>query len=192
MKLIFATQNNNKIKEINALLSNKIKICSLANVNIFEELEETGFTFKENARQKAITVYNITGLNCFADDTGLETEALQGKPGVYSARYAGAHKSTADNIQLLLSQLNNHTNRNAVFKTVICLLLNGKEYYFEGILEGKISTEPKGAEGFGYDPVFMPNGYTKTLAELTIEEKNKISHRAIAFKKLTSFLSQIH
>ncbi|MFN4083191.1 MAG: RdgB/HAM1 family non-canonical purine NTP pyrophosphatase [Bacteroidia bacterium] len=190
MHLIFATHNNNKAKEIHALLGDNFKISTLYDIGITEEIPETGQTLEENAIQKAREVFKLTNLNCFADDTGLEVEVLNNAPGVYSARYAGQQKNSSDNINLLLSQMQNETNRNARFKTVICLILDGKEYLFEGILNGVITHTPSGSNGFGYDPIFMPEGFSKTLAEISLEEKNKISHRAKAFILLKNFIAQ--
>ncbi|MBC7381731.1 MAG: RdgB/HAM1 family non-canonical purine NTP pyrophosphatase [Bacteroidia bacterium] len=187
MKIIFASHNKHKTKEISALLDGLIQIHSLEEIGIFEELIESGSTLHENAQMKAQAVYEATDLNCFADDSGLLVEALNGEPGVYSARYAGEQKDSEANMHKLLANLKGIENRNARFSTVICLLLNGKEHYFEGHLDGKINLEKRGNEGFGYDPVFIPEGSEKTLAEMTLPEKNKISHRAKAFISMRNF-----
>ncbi len=190
MELLFATQNNNKAIEINRILGNQIRLITLTEVAITAELAETGVTLRENAFQKAEQAFALTGKNCFADDTGLEVDALNGAPGVYSARYAGLQKNDADNIRLLLKNLTNQSNRSACFKTVICLFLNQQCYFFEGVLNGTISEMPTGNGGFGYDPIFIPEGYTKTLAQLTLDEKNAISHRAKAFDAMRLFLQK--
>lgn len=187
MKVIFASHNKNKTREIASLLDGLIQVYSLEDIGFFEEIIESGSTLEENALIKAQTVFKHTGMNCFADDTGLVVEALNGQPGVHSARYAGEQKSSTDNLIKLLSELKGIENRKAWFKTIICLILKGEIHYFEGILSGKISHEMSGKEGFGYDPVFIPSGFSKTLAEMTLEEKNAISHRALAFKAMRNF-----
>lgn len=189
--LVFASQNENKIKEIQALLPNHIQIKSLAEINCFTDIPETGTTLEENAKIKADFVTQNYKLDCFADDSGLEVDYLNGAPGVYSARYAGEQKNSQDNIDLLLKNLENVTIRNACFKTVITLNHLEKQYFFTGIVNGKITLERKGSQGFGYDPIFIPEGYTKTFAEMTLEEKGKISHRALAIKQLVDFLVKI-
>jgi XTP/dITP diphosphohydrolase len=189
MKLIFATQNKNKLQEVKKLLRNDIELFTPWDFNFHDEIPETGETLTENALQKAYFIYEKLKQNCFADDTGLEVEALNGAPGVYSARYAGEEKSADKNMDKLLFELNNNGNRKACFKTVIALLLDGKEYLFEGRIDGYITNEKRGNSGFGYDPVFIPDGFDNTFAEMTIEEKNLISHRAIAVKKLAEFLN---
>lgn len=188
MNLLFASHNQNKVNEISALLDGKIKIQSLNDVGIFDEIEEYGKTLTENALIKARFVFDKTKQSCFADDTGLLVDALNGAPGVLSARYAGVEKNADKNMDLLLQNLIQNNNRKAKFVTTIALLFEGKEILFEGFLEGEIITEKKGNAGFGYDPIFLPKGFSKTLAEMNLEEKNKISHRAIAFEKLKSFL----
>jgi XTP/dITP diphosphohydrolase len=188
-KIVFATGNSNKLKEIKAAI-NRCEIISLRDLGITEEIPETGITLKENALQKAKCIFYKTGLSCFSDDSGLEIEALENRPGVYSARYAGPACSSEENIQKILNQLENIKNRVARFKTVIALILNGKEYFFEGEIVGKILKEKKGSDGFGYDPIFKPNGCDETFAQMSIELKNKISHRGIAVRKLVSFLNQ--
>lgn len=190
MKLIFATNNANKALEIQHLIGNNYIIQTLKDIGCTEDIEETGLTLKENASIKSHYVANHFNVSCFADDTGLVVDALNGKPGVFSARYAGAQKNDNDNMQLLLQNLEGKENRSARFLTVISLLLNETEYFFEGELRGTIITEKRGTNGFGYDPVFMPDGYNNTLAELSLAEKNRISHRAKAFNKLRAFLAE--
>jgi XTP/dITP diphosphohydrolase len=190
MKLIFATQNQHKLQEIKLLLPESIELISLADLNFTDDIAETADTLKGNALLKAKYIYKRFAINCFADDSGLEVEALNGAPGVYSARYAGLQKNDADNNQKLLIQLKGKPNRNACFKTVIALVLNGKEYTFDGVIEGTILEEMHGTQGFGYDPLFKPNGYNKTFAQISADEKSKISHRALAVNKLVDFLSQ--
>lgn len=191
MKLIFATNNKHKIREISDLLDQKFSILGLADVNITEDIPEDAETLEENALFKARYVHDKTGMNVFADDTGLEVDALGGAPGVYSARYAGEGRSFDDNNIKLLGEMKNVDNRSARFRTVIALILNGKEYLFEGTVEGEIIRERKGTDGFGYDPVFKALGSSMTFAEIPLSEKNKISHRAKAMRKLLSFLSEI-
>jgi XTP/dITP diphosphohydrolase len=188
MDLIFASHNENKVFEIANLVGNKYKILSLNDINFKEDIIENGSTLQENALIKARTIFNETGKNCFADDTGLLVKSLNNEPGVYSARYAGEQKNADDNMNLLLLNLNNKTDRQAKFTTIIALIMNGYEFIFEGELAGSIILEKKGSNGFGYDPIFKPNGYINTLAQLDITEKNKISHRALAFKKMIDFL----
>lgn len=186
--LVFASHNAHKVKEINQLLEGKYNVQSLAESGFTEEIEETGSTLTENALLKAISIYSKLHCDCFADDTGLEVDALGGRPGVYSARYAGEPKNDSNNIQLLLQELNGIEKRTARFKTVIALIIKGKEYLFEGVVEGRISEEMNGNNGFGYDPVFIPAGYDITFAQMTAAQKNDISHRAIAVRKLADFL----
>ncbi|HCQ30617.1 MAG TPA: non-canonical purine NTP pyrophosphatase [Flavobacteriales bacterium] len=189
--LIFATNNENKVKEIKKLIPQNIKLLSLKRVGIEEDIPETGKTLQENALQKARYVYEKTGKDCFADDTGLQVEALNGAPGVYSARYAGEEKNADKNMDKLLSEMKGKTNRKANFTTVIALILNGKEYLFEGSVQGEIAHSKSGNEGFGYDPVFIPDEYApKTFADIPLDEKNKISHRARAINKLVEFLKE--
>ena len=187
-ELVIATHNKHKLDEIQKLLGDRIKLISLRDLGCNEDIPETGTTLKENAYQKAKYVWEKYKKNCFADDTGLMVEALDGAPGVYSARYAGEHCSFDDNIDLLLENMEGKTNRNASFETVVCLIEDGKEQYFEGRCEGCILTERYGKGGFGYDPIFMPNGYGESFAELSMEEKNKISHRGKATDKLIKYL----
>ena len=190
MKLVFATNNKNKIKEIKHLLNNSLEILSLEDINCFEDIPETSDTIEGNAIQKAQYVYENYGYNCFADDTGLEIEALNGEPGIYSARYAGEEKNPEMNMNKVLDKLKNVSNRNARFKTVIALIVDGKTTCFEGIVEGEITHTKSGSEGFGYDPIFMPKGYNKTYSEMSLDIKNTMSHRAIATKKLIAFLKK--
>lgn len=191
MRLIFSSQNQHKISEVRSKLPSFISLSDLSEFNLTSEIPETGKTLEENALIKAKFVYENFKLNCFADDSGLEVEILGNAPGVYSARYAGEPKNDEKNMDKLLLALENHSNRNAQFRTVICLILLGKEYFFEGIIKGKIIHARKGKDGFGYDPIFIPDGYEKTFAEMTIEEKNKISHRALAVEKLVEFLNKV-
>ncbi len=191
MQLIFATHNKNKVKEVKSLIPKTIDLLSLDDINLLTEIEETESTIEGNALLKAKTIFEQTGINCFADDSGLLVEALNGAPGVYSARYAGEQKSDEDNIQKLLQTLNNESNRKAHFKTVMALIIDGKDFLFEGIIHGKIITEKIGTNGFGYDPIFIPDGYSETFAQLNSETKNAISHRGIALQKLLEFLKSI-
>lgn len=190
MKLVFASNNKNKIEEIQALVPKTIQILSLEEIGCNEDIPETADTIEGNAILKANYVTEKYGYNCFADDTGLEVEALNGAPGVYSARYAGKQKDANDNMDKLLSELKEKPNRKANFKTVIALNLNGKQNLFTGIVNGKIIEEKIGTNGFGYDPIFVANGFDKTFAELTMEEKATISHRGIAVKELILFLQK--
>lgn len=190
MKLVFASNNKNKILEIQQLVPNSIQILSLEEIGCTEDIPETTDTIEGNAILKANYVTEKYGYNCFADDTGLEVETLNGAPGVYSARYAGEQKDANDNMDKLLLELKDKSNRNANFKTVICLNLNGTQQLFTGIITGKIIEEKIGTNGFGYDPIFIANGYNKTFAELTLEEKANISHRGQAVAQLIAFLSK--
>lgn len=190
MKLVFASNNKNKIQEIQALVPNTIQIVSMEDIGCTEEIPETADTIEGNAILKANYVTEKYGYDCFADDTGLEVETLNGAPGVYSARYAGEQKDANDNMDKLLSELKDKSNRKANFKTVIALNLNGKQNLFTGIINGKIIEEKIGTNGFGYDPIFVAEGYEKTFAELTMEEKSTISHRGIAVKELILFLQK--
>jgi XTP/dITP diphosphohydrolase len=189
-KIVFATGNPNKLKEINSAI-NSFEIVGLKDLKITEEIPETGDTLKKNALQKAKYVYDKTGLDCFSDDTGLEIEALNYRPGVYSAMYAGADCNAGNNMRKVLEELGETPNRNAQFKTVIALILQGKEYFFEGVVKGEILKEKKGKDGFGYDPIFRPLGYKKSFAEMSIAQKNEISHRGLAAKKLIKFLASL-
>jgi XTP/dITP diphosphohydrolase len=190
MELIFATNNPNKVTEIQQKLNERYIIKSLRDIGFDDDIPEDFETLKENAEVKADTIYKITGKNCFADDTGLEVDALNGEPGVYSARYAGIHGDAKANMKKLLQNLDGIEKRAAKFKTVICLILNGEKFFFEGIAEGEITKEESGAEGFGYDPIFKPKSYNITFAEMPLDEKNKISHRAKAFEKMLAHLNQ--
>lgn len=190
MKLVFASNNKNKIQEIQALVPSVIQIVSLEEIGCTEDIPETADTIEGNAILKANYVTEKYGYDCFADDTGLEVEALNGAPGVYSARYAGEQKDANDNMDKLLSELKDKTNRKANFKTVIALNLNGNQNLFTGIINGKIIEEKIGTNGFGYDPIFVAEGFDKTFAELTMEEKSTISHRGIAVKELILFLQK--
>ena len=191
MKLVFATQNSNKIKEVRSLLPSSIQLISLRDLETGEELPETGRTLEANASQKARYIYDKFGLNCFADDTGLEVEALGGRPGVWSARYAGPACRTEDNIRKVLTELKDVTNRAARFRTVIALIVDGEVYLYEGIVNGRISLEPSGTGGFGYDPVFIPDQESRTFAEMSLVEKNRISHRGMAIQAFISGLTTI-
>jgi XTP/dITP diphosphohydrolase len=191
MKLVFASNNKNKIQEIQQLVPNSIQILSLEEIGCTEDIPETADTIERNAILKANYVTEKYGYNCFADDTGLEVETLNGAPGVYSARYAGEQKDANDNMDKLLSELKDKTNRKANFKTVIALNLNGEQNLFTGIINGKIIEEKIGTNGFGYDPIFVADGFNKTFAELTMEEKSTISHRGIAVKQLLTFLQKL-
>ena len=188
MKIVFATNNPNKLSELQALVPKGIEILSMKDINCNEELPETNPTLKENALQKAQYVYKNFGFNCFADDTGLEIESLGGAPGVYSARYAGEGCNADDNMKKVLIELENMDNRNATFRTVIALIINGDEYIFQGECNGEITKTKNGVGGFGYDPIFMPQGYEITFAEMSKQEKGALSHRGRAVDKLVSFL----
>ncbi|MCQ4912885.1 MULTISPECIES: non-canonical purine NTP diphosphatase [Bacteroides] len=190
-KLVFVTNNLHKLNEVSTILENKIELLSLNDINCHIDIPETSNTLEGNALLKAQYIYSNYKLNCFADDTGLEVEALNGEPGVYSARYAGDIHNSEANMLKLLHNMENKKNRQAQFRTVISLILDETEYQFEGIIKGKIITEKRGSSGFGYDPIFIPEGYDKTFAELGDEIKNKISHRAQAVNKLCKFLFTI-
>jgi XTP/dITP diphosphohydrolase len=191
MKLVFATNNLHKLKEVQEMLSNSIEVLSLKDIGCSEDIEETESTLEGNAKLKADYITKKYGFDCFADDTGLEVEALNGDPGVYSARYAGEHGNAEKNMEKLLIELQNKSNRKAKFKTIIALNLRNKQYLFEGICEGKILNEKSGVKGFGYDPIFKPKNASCSFAEMNSEEKNIISHRGIAIQKLVNFLSLI-
>lgn len=190
MKLIFATGNQHKLMEVKKIMPSHIELWSLKDINFYEEIEETGKTLEENALLKAKTIFLKTGISCMADDSGLLVDALNGEPGVYSARYAGPEKNDENNTRKLLKELHASNNRSAHFKTVISLVTPNKEVLFDGIIEGQIISEKRGTNGFGYDPVFVPNGYQQTFAELSLDEKSEISHRAKAMQKLLSYLSE--
>lgn len=187
-KLVFATNNEHKTEEIRLALNGQYEVLNLEDIGCFADIPETADTFEGNATLKSSYVVAHYSLNCFADDSGLEIEALNNEPGVYSARYAGSRDSL-DNINLVLQKLNGVENRKARFKTVISLMRDGENYLFEGIINGTIRTELSGTKGFGYDPIFQPDGYTITFAEMAMDEKNKISHRAIALQKMITFLN---
>jgi XTP/dITP diphosphohydrolase len=189
INLIFATSNQNKVLEIQKILPKKFNIKSLKDLNYFEDVPENETTIEGNAIFKAKYIYEKFNINVFADDTGLEVEALNGEPGVHSARYAGTTRNSEKNIKKLLKNLKNIKNRNARFKTFIALIIDNKLHIFSGIVEGYILDSPKGNNGFGYDPIFCPNGFDKSFAELTLKEKNLISHRSLAMKKLIDFIS---
>lgn len=190
MIIIFASNNEHKIKEIKSILGNTFTLLSLRDLNITEDIPENEPLLEGNALSKARYIYNLTGMNVFADDTGLEIDALNGLPGVHSARFAGENKDSSANIEKVLSMLGQTENRKARFRTVIALILEKKEYLFQGTVEGSIISYKRGTEGFGYDPVFIPEGRTLTFAEMGLAEKNTISHRARAFEKLREFLRQ--
>lgn len=190
MKLVLASNNKHKLEEMRAILGEKIEIVSLSDINCHDEIPEEQDTIEGNALQKARYIHDKFNVNCFADDTGLEVECLNGEPGVYSARYAGEHPTFDDNISKLLANMEGKENRNAKFRTAIALIIDDKEYIFEGEVRGKITKDYRGHNGFGYDPVFLPDGYMETFAELDAEIKNKISHRGNAAKKLAEFLNK--
>lgn len=190
MSLIFATNNKHKLEEIVQLTEGIIEVKGLSQVGITEEIPETHETLVENAIEKATFIHQKYGFDCFADDTGLEIDALDGRPGVYSARYAGENCSFEDNVNKVLNELGDSHNRKARFRTVIALILNGKTYTFEGHVEGQIIKDKRGGMGFGYDPVFVPEGYGQSFAEMNLERKNKISHRARALQKFLTHLKE--
>ncbi len=187
-KIVFATNNTNKIREIKQIIGGKFQILTLEDVGCFEDIPENQNTLVGNALQKARYIYDKYKINSFADDTGLEVDCLNGMPGVYSARYAGEEQNSEKNIQKLLNELGDTSERTAKFRTIIALVLEDKDYFFEGVIEGTIAGEPKGENGFGYDPVFIPRGFDETFAEMPPEIKNKISHRLLVLEKLTGFL----
>ena len=187
-KLVVATNNAHKLEEISAILGNEMELLSLKDIHCNADIPETADTLEGNARQKAMYIHENYGMDCFADDTGLEVEALNGAPGVFSARYAGDGHDSEANMQKLLKELEEKENRKAQFRTAICLIMEGKEYLFEGIVKGYIIEEKRGGSGFGYDPIFVPEGYDQTFAELGNDVKNTISHRARAVEKLCTFL----
>ena len=191
MKLVFATNNPNKLSEIRMLLPSSIELLSLKDIECFEDLPETSDTLEDNAAQKSYFVYDNYGYNCFADDTGLEIDALDGRPGVYSARYAGVDSIAENNIKKVLSEMEQFDNRDASFRTIISLVIDGIEYQFDGEIEGQITPEKWGKKGFGYDPIFLPDGFEKSFAQMSIQQKNEISHRGIAVKKLIDFLNNM-
>jgi XTP/dITP diphosphohydrolase len=189
LELVFATHNRHKLAEITALAGSKFIIKSLADIGFEGDIPETADSFLGNARQKVQTIYQYKPCNCFADDTGLVVEALDGRPGVFSARYAGENATYQDNVKKLLQELEGISNRKASFITIVALILNGKEHFFEGRIDGEIITEQRGDKGFGYDPIFVPHKHRLTFAEMNDDEKNGMSHRGIAVKKMFDFLS---
>jgi len=191
MKLVFATNNLHKLKEVQEMLSNSMEVLSLKDIGCFEDIEETEITLEGNAKLKADYITKKYGFDCFADDTGLEVEALDGKPGVYSARYAGEHGNAEKNMEKLLFELKNKLSRKAKFRTIIALNITNKQYLFEGICDGEILNEKTGVKGFGYDPIFKPSNASCSFAEMNSEEKNIISHRGIAIQKLVKFLNSL-
>ena len=191
MKLVFATNNLNKLKEVQEILSDSIEILSLKDIGCFEDVEETEATLEGNAKLKANHITEKYGYDCFADDTGLEVDVLNGEPGVYSARYGGEHGNSEKNMSKLLNELDDRTDRKAQFRTAIVLNLDHQQYVFEGICKGEILREKSGNGGFGYDPIFKPSGFSTSFAEMNSEEKNKISHRGIAIQKLVQFLNSL-
>jgi XTP/dITP diphosphohydrolase len=191
LKLVFATNNKHKLKEVQTMLTN-FEIVSLAEINCFEDIPETSDTLEGNAILKANFITEKYGLDCFADDTGLEVEALNNEPGVYSARYAGEDNNSEANMNKLLNNLKNNPNRKAQFKTAIALNIQGKQFIFEGVCKGTILTEKRGESGFGYDPIFMPDGFNRSFAEMNMTEKSSISHRGKAIEKLVTYLNEHH
>jgi len=187
-KIVFATTNKNKLKEVREILGDNFEIISLKDIDFHEDIPETGDTLEENASQKSHHIFDRFNIDCFADDTGLEVDALDGAPGVYSARYSGENATYDENVNKLLSELKGVAERSARFRTVISLLIDGKEYFFEGAVEGFIIDHKLGSGGFGYDPVFVPDGYSQTFSEMEPEIKNSISHRGKAIEKLANFL----
>jgi len=190
-ELVFATNNQHKLEEVSAKLGDRIKLLTLNDIGCHEDISETGTAFIENAAIKSRYVYEKYGLNCFGDDSGLEVEALNGEPGVYSAHYAGEHGNHSANNEKLLKELEGIANRRAQFVTIISLMWEGNEYFFEGTVKGTIRHERAGAQGFGYDPIFQPDGFDITFAEMSLEEKNRLSHRAKAVEKLVEFLNKL-
>ena len=190
MELIIASQNQNKLVEFKKILGDKINLFSLSDIGLNQEIPENEKTIKKNAMFKAKFVNTQTGKNVFADDTGLEIDSLNGEPGVFSARYSGVDRNSDKNIELVLRKLKNKANRNSRFKTIISLIIDGKSVNFEGVVEGKIIEEKRGSNGFGYDPIFQPNGYASTFGEMSLKEKNKISHRSIAINKMVQYLKE--
>jgi len=190
-KLVFATNNKHKLSEVRAILKDQFEVSSLAEINCYDDIPETADTLEGNAEQKADWVLEKYGYDCFADDTGLEIEALDGRPGVYSARYAGENCSFEDNNEKVLAELEGKSNRNAKFRTVICLKLNGETHFFSGEVKGRIIDENRGSKGFGYDPIFIPEGHTESFAEMGDDLKNTMSHRYRATQRLVEFLEKI-
>jgi XTP/dITP diphosphohydrolase len=191
IKLVFATNNQHKLNELSKIAGEKFHLLSLKDINCFDDIPETADTLEGNSALKAHFIWEKYGMNCFADDTGLEIDALNGQPGVYSARYAGEEQNPEANLSKVLDELKGNNNRKARFRTVICLILDGKEYFFEGIVNGSLLSERHGKEGFGYDPIFVPEGYDQTFAEMDMELKNRISHRGLATERLLKYLKSI-
>ena len=191
MKLVFATNNKHKLEELQAILGDQFTLLSLTDIECFDEIPEEQPTLEGNASQKAYYIYDKFGMNCFADDTGLEIKALNGEPGVYSARYAGEEKNSEANMKKVLEKLTKINEREARFRTVISLVIDGEEKQFEGIVNGEILTEKRGDSGFGYDPIFKPEGLDQSFAEMGLEDKNKISHRGRAVQKLVDYLKKL-
>ena len=192
MKLVFATNNKHKLQEVRDILGNRVEVLSLADINCHDDIPETADTLQGNAIMKAQYIYQKYGVDCFADDTGLEVEALNGAPGVYSARYAGDGHDSEANMNKLLQNLTGENNRRAQFRTVIALIIKGEENTFDGIVKGEITEEKRGDSGFGYDPIFIPEGFSKSFAQMTNDEKNSISHRFRATEKLNDYLKRIY
>lgn len=190
-QLVFATNNRHKLEEVSAKIGDSIQLLTLNDIGCTDDIEETGITFRQNASIKSHYIFNKYQLDCFGDDSGLEIDALNGEPGVYSARYAGEHGNHAANMAKVLSAMRDHADRRARFRTVISLIWQGKEHFFEGTVEGTIRQEAAGTGGFGYDPIFQPDGYKVTFAEMSMEEKNRISHRAKAMEQLIAFLLKV-
>jgi len=190
-KLVFATNNDHKLRELKQILSSEFELLSLNEIGCTDDIPETGTTLEANAAQKSFYIWNKYGVNCFADDTGLEIEALGNEPGVYSARYAGEGRNASDNMLKVLEKMENVSNRNARFRCVISLIIDGEEKQFEGIVEGKILTEKHGVAGFGYDPIFMAHGFNQSFAEMSADDKNQISHRGRAVMKLVEYLKNM-
>jgi len=192
IELVFATNNRHKLNELSKLAGDKFHLLSLKDINCYDDIPETADTLEGNAALKAQYIWEKFGINCFADDTGLEVDVLNGQPGVYSARYAGEDQDSEANLSKVLEELKDNSNRKARFRTVICLIIDGKEHYFEGIVNGNLLSVRQGKEGFGYDPIFVPDGYNNTFAEMDMDVKNKISHRGIATEKLIAFLKNLN
>jgi XTP/dITP diphosphohydrolase len=191
LELVFCTNNDHKIKEVSQIMGTQFSFLKLKDVQFFDDIPEPFETLEENSLEKAQVVHNFSGKNCFAEDTGLFLEAIDGEPGVYSARYAGEPTNSEKNIEKVLEKLASKTNRNAYFKTIITLIINGEIKQFEGICRGTIAMQKQGTDGFGYDPIFIAEGYTKSFAEIAADEKNEISHRKKAFDKFSAYLSEL-
>lgn len=187
--LVFATNNKHKLEEVQALIGDKFQLRTLNDIGCLDEIPETGHTFRDNASQKSHYIWDRFQIDCFSDDSGLEIDALNGEPGVYSAHYSGS-RDAEENLQLVLSKMAGVSHRSARFKCIISIILDGKEHFFEGTVEGEITTNRSGSDGFGYDPIFKPQGYNVSFAEMSAEQKNEISHRARAVEQLVAFLNQ--